>query len=257
MIDLLLVSLTAPVAYLVGAIPFGYLLARSRGVDLFAHGSGNIGATNVGRVLGRRFGILAFVLDFLKGALPTLAAMLLDRQLRPDLPADTLPVIAGLSAFLGHLYPVYLRFRGGKGVATGAGVVAVLVPLPTAGSLLTWLVVVSTSRYVSLASLCAAAMLCVLRLGLTPEPLAPQPLVLTLFCLGAPALVFVRHWANVFRLFAGTENRLKESPAMNSLTRTLHVLAVGLWFGTVVFFSFVVGLSLFSHFEDLAKTEAA
>src|SRR5262245_8866466 len=254
MIDLLLVSLTAPVAYLVGAIPFGYLIARSRGVDLFAHGSGNIGATNVGRVLGRRLGILAFVLDFLKGALPTLAATLLDRTLRPDLPAGTLPVVAGLAAFLGHLFPVYLRFRGGKGVATGAGVVAVLVPLPTAGALLTWLLVVSSTRYVSLASLCAAAMLCVLRLGLTPGPLAPEHRVLTLFCLWATALVFVRHWANVRRLLAGTENRLKDSPAMNSLTRTLHVLAVGLWFGTAVFFTFVVGLTLFGHFEDLATS---
>jgi acyl phosphate:glycerol-3-phosphate acyltransferase len=254
MIDALLVSLTALVAYLVGAIPFGYLIARSRGVDLFAHGSGNIGATNVGRVLGRRFGILAFVLDFLKGALPTFAATLLDRTLRPNLPAGTLPVVAGLAAFLGHLFPVYLRFRGGKGVATGAGVVAVLVPLPTAGALLTWLLVVSSTRYVSLASLCAAAMLCALRLGLTPEPLAPEHRVLTLFCLWATALVFVRHGTNVRRLLAGTENRLKDSPAMNSLTRTLHVLAVGLWFGTAVFFTFVVGLSPFGHFEDLATS---
>src|SRR5262249_31303925 len=109
------------------------------------------------------------------------------------------------------------------------------------------------TRYVSLASLCAAAMLCSLRLGTTPGPLAPEHLVLTLFCLCAMLLVFVRHRTNVRRLLAGTENRLKDTPAMNSLTRTLHVLAVGLWFGTVVFFSFVVGLSLFGHFEDLAK----
>src|SRR5205823_5729878 len=220
MLDVLLVSLTALVAYLVGAIPFGYLVARRRGVDLFAHGSGNIGATNVGRILGRRFGILVFVLDFLKGALPTLAATLLDRGLRPDLPADTLPVTAGVSAFLGHLFPIFLRFRGGKGVATGAGVVAVLLPLPTLAALTTWLVVVSTTRYVSLASLCAAAMLCGLRLGLAPGPLEPEHRILTLFCLWATTLVFVRHGANVRRLLAGSENRLKESPAMNSLTRT-------------------------------------
>src|SRR5436309_6081716 len=239
MLDVLLVSLTALVAYLVGATPFGYLVARRRGVDLFAHGSGNIGATNVGRVLGRRFGILVFVLDFLKGALPTLAATLLDRTTQPDLPADTLPVTAGLAAFLGHLFPIYLRFRGGKGVATGAGVVAVLLLLPTLAALATWLVVVSTTRYVSLASLCAAAMLCGLRLGLTPEPLASEHRILTLFCLLATALVFSRHRANIRRLIAGTENRLKDTPTMNSLSRTLHVLAIGLWFGTVVFFSFV------------------
>src|SRR5205807_6181247 len=99
--------------------------------------------------------------------------------------------------------------------------------------------------------LCAAAMLCSLRLGRTPGPLEPEHLVLTLFCLCAMLLVFVRHRTNVRRLLAGTENRLKDTPAMNSLTRTLHVLAVGLWFGTVVFFSFVVGLSLFDHFGKL------
>src|SRR4051794_6467698 len=254
MFDVLLVSLTALVAYLVGAIPFGYLVARRRGVDLFAQGSGNIGATNVGRVLGRRFGILVFVLDFLKGALPTVAATLLDRTAQPDLPTDTLPVTAGLAAFLGHLFPIYLRFRGGKGVATGAGVVAVLLPLPTVAALATWLVVVSCTRYVSLASLCAAAILCTLRLGWTPGPLEAEHLVLTLFCLWAMTLVLIRHRTNVRRLLAGTENPLKAPPAMNSLTRTFHVLAVGLWFGTVVFFSFVVGLSLFGHFEDLAKS---
>src|SRR5262249_51198012 len=196
MIDALLVISTALVAYLVGAIPFGYLVARQRGVDLFAHGSGNIGATNVGRILGQRFGILVFVLDFLKGALPTLAATLLDRELRPELPAGTLPVMAGVAAFLRHLFPIYLGFPRGQGVATRAGVVAVLLPLPTLAALATWLVVVSTPRYVSLASLCAASLLCGLRLGLTPQPLGPEQRVLTLFCLWATALVFVRHRAN-------------------------------------------------------------
>src|SRR5437868_10015599 len=166
----LVVSLTALVAYLVGAIPFGYLVARRRGVDLFAHGSGNIGATNVGRVLGRRFGILVFILDFLKGALPTLAATLLDRTTQPDLPADTLPVTAGLAAFLGHLFPIYLRFRGGKGVATGAGVVAVLLPLPTIGAVAVWVAAVAAWRYVSLASVLAGLALVALRLVTAAEP---------------------------------------------------------------------------------------
>src|SRR5579864_7961522 len=147
---------TVVVAYLVGAIPFGYLVAKSRGVDILQQGSGNIGATNVGRVLGRRFGILVFVLDFLKGALPTLTAAAVSRSLRLDLPPDAL----GVSAFLGHLLPIYLRFHGGKGVATGAGVLAVLLPLLALAAVLTWLVVVSASRYVSLASLAAAAVLC-------------------------------------------------------------------------------------------------
>src|ERR1700756_4646735 len=93
-------------AYLVGAIPFGYLVARWRGVDIFKAGSGNIGATNVGRVLGRKFGLLVFLLDCLKGAVPTLAATLPQHHV----PRDVAGVTAGLSAFLGHLFPVYLRF---------------------------------------------------------------------------------------------------------------------------------------------------
>src|SRR5947209_20335094 len=100
--------LLAPLAgYLIGSIPFGYLVARARGVDIFAQGSGNIGATNVGRVLGWRYGALVFALDFTKGALPVAAALLLD-------PAGWATIATGLAAFLGHLFPVYLGFRGGK-----------------------------------------------------------------------------------------------------------------------------------------------
>src|SRR3954452_6664306 len=112
-------------AYFVGAIPFGYLVARARGVDILHEGSGNIGATNVSRVLGKRFGILVFALDFAKGALPTLAAQRSAGLLDDPLWASGLPVAAGLAAFLGHCFPIYLRFHGGKGVATGAGVVFV------------------------------------------------------------------------------------------------------------------------------------
>src|SRR3954466_16097945 len=104
------------ISYLVGAVPFGYIVARLRGVDIFAAGSGNIGATNVGRVLGRRYGLLVFALDFLKGAVPTLAARLYEGR------TGDLAVVAGFAAIVGHMFPVFLRFRGGKGVATGFGV---------------------------------------------------------------------------------------------------------------------------------------
>src|SRR5438094_8220534 len=118
---------TVLLSYLVGAVPFGYAVARWRGVDILRHGSGNIGATNVGRVLGKRFGILVFLLDFAKGFVPTLTALRLASELHESLDPEWAGVAAGLSAFLGHLFPVYLGFRGGKGVATGAGVVSVLV----------------------------------------------------------------------------------------------------------------------------------
>src|SRR6516164_7300951 len=123
-------------SYLLGSIPFGYLVARWKGVDILHQGSGNIGATNVGRVLGKRLGILVFVLDFAKGALPTAAARWAEQAQNPGTQTDVLPVVAGLAAFVGHMFPVYLRFRGGKGVATGAGVVTVLLPLPALAGLL-------------------------------------------------------------------------------------------------------------------------
>src|SRR3989442_6770935 len=127
-------------AYLVGAIPFGYLVARAKGVNIFEAGSGNIGATNIGRILGKPFGILVFILDFGKGAGPVLAAgWLRDSLLAGDhaVPPEAFAVTAGLAAFLGHLFPIYLGFHGGKGVATGAGIVTVLVPLPAFGAFLT------------------------------------------------------------------------------------------------------------------------
>src|SRR5215204_553842 len=137
-------TLAALLAYLVGAVPFGYLVARARGVDIFAAGSGNIGATNVGRVLGRKLGVLVFVLDFLKGAVPALVVS--------QLFGTTAGVVAGLAAFLGHVFPIYLRFRGGKGVATGFGVVVVLLPWPTLVAAIVWVTTLAATRYVSLAS---------------------------------------------------------------------------------------------------------
>src|SRR5205807_1656422 len=130
-------------------------------------GSGNIGATNVGRILGWRFGVLVFLLDFAKGALPVLTVVWLAQRVGSGLPAHSLEVTAGLAAFLGHLFPVYLGFHGGKGVATGAGVVAVLLPVPAVGALLTWVAVLCLTRYISLASLAAVCILCALRSALT------------------------------------------------------------------------------------------
>ncbi|MBL8797185.1 MAG: glycerol-3-phosphate 1-O-acyltransferase PlsY [Planctomycetia bacterium] len=239
-------------AYLIGAIPFGWLVAWLRGVDITQAGSGNIGATNVGRVLGKKLGILVFVLDFLKGALPTLAA----RFLVDPKPNDTLAVFAGLAAVLGHMFPIYLRFRGGKGVATGAGVVFMLVPAPAALGLAAWLAVLCAVRYVSVASVAAAAVIALIRLLAEPEPFAPNQLALTIFCILAALLVLVRHRSNLQRLFAGTEPRLQDTTAMLLLTRTVHVLSLGLWFGTVVFFIFV-GIQLFGSMTELSAAAPA
>lgn len=250
-------GLTLLISYLLGAVPFGYLVARARGVDIIKQGSGNIGATNVGRVLGRPFGILVFLLDFAKGAAPVALAELWTAGHPLDLPPDSLPVAAGVAAFLGHLFPIYLRFHGGKGVATAAGAVCVLLPEAALAALLTWLVAVLASRYVSLASLTAAAVLCAYRLLLTPQPWDDSHRVVSSFCLIAAGLIFLRHRANIGRLLHGNENRLKETPAMLHFSKVLHVLALGLWFGTVLFFTFVVGLNLFGTFEQVAAEAPA
>jgi acyl-phosphate glycerol 3-phosphate acyltransferase len=242
--------------YLLGAIPFGYLVARARGIDILKQGSGNIGATNVGRILGRRFGLLVFLLDFAKGAVPVLLARCAPAAWSEGLPADTLPVLAGIATFLGHLFPVYLRFHGGKGVATATGVVAVLAPLPTLAALAVWLATFAGTRMVSLASLAAAVALCGLRLSLTPQPWASEHEVVTFFCLLAATLVFVRHHANIRRLVRGRENRFRETPTMALLARTLHVASVGLAFGTAIFF-LIVGAIVFPRFEAIAGKPAS
>ncbi len=245
MTGFLLAALTVLISYLIGAIPFGYLIARWRGVDIFQAGSGNVGATNVGRVLGWRLGILVFVLDFAKGALPTGAASIAGGQ--------WLPVLAGLSAVVGHLFPIFLRFHGGKGVATGAGVVAVLLPGPALAALITWVVIVGLTRFVSLASLAAGACLCLCHLLLTPNPFSSDNWVLSCFALLAVGLVVARHHANIKRLLHGNENRFPESQLMSQIPKIIHVLAVGLWFGSSVFF-LITALVIFNHFESLGAS---
>jgi acyl-phosphate glycerol 3-phosphate acyltransferase len=241
----ILVLVGVLLSYLLGAVPFGYLVARARGVDIFAAGSGNIGATNVGRVLGRKLGVLVFLLDFLKGVIPTLVmSQVFD---------VTAGVGAGLAAFLGHLFPVYLRFRGGKGVATGFGVVAVLLPVPTLVAALVWITTLAATRYVSLASVLAAAAIAAVRLLTTAEPFTEAERILTAFSLLAAALVAVRHRSNLTRLARGQENRVIDSPRLRMLARVLHVLALGLWFGAGVFFSFVAAPIVFQTFEGFEK----
>jgi len=251
--SVLSLAVAAAGSYLLGAVPFGYLVARARGVDILAQGSGNIGATNVGRVLGRRWGLLVFVLDFAKGALPVLAASRAASAVGEPAPG-VLPVTAAVATFLGHLFPVYLGFHGGKGVATGVGTVAVLLPGIAAAVLLAWAALLAATRFVSVASLGAAALMLVLRLTLTPHPFGHDQLAVTSFCFLGTVLVWARHAANLRRLVRGTENRFEETPAMLLLGKTIHVLALGLWFGTVVFFT-IMGLVVFDTFEKESLKE--
>ena len=204
----LLLSLVVLGSYLLGAIPFGWIVARARGVDIFRVGSGNIGATNVARTVGLGYGILVFVFDFAKGAVPVALVRWLDLQADMEVPPHGLAVIAGVAAFLGHLFPVYLGFRGGKGVATGAGVAVALVPVITLIALACWGLTLAVTRYVVIASLLGAALVFLLQVVWTPAPWGRDDIVITLFCLFGGVLVFLRHATNLRRLFDGTESRL-------------------------------------------------
>jgi len=191
----------AVLAYLLGAIPFGYLFVRlTRGRDIREVGSGNIGATNVLRTSGLATGIVTLLLDAAKGYLAVSVAGLVTHQDR------TFMALAAGAAVLGHVFPIYLRFSGGKGVATSAGALFGLAMFSTAGAILVFLSVVTLWRFVSLASILAAALLPILYFLLEygHQPSIPVLLAVVSCC----ALVIVRHTENIRRLVAGTENKL-------------------------------------------------
>ncbi len=199
-----LYPLAGAAGYLIGSVSFAVLLAKARGVDIFAVGSGNPGATNVLRVLGRPYGYACFTLDALKGA----GAVLLGKgmALQGGLDPQGAGLVALLGAILGHSFSVFLKFRGGKGVATTVGgLFALLPPVMLVGALL-WLVVFFLSRYVSLASIVLAVSLPVSALLLRLDT------YLVLFCALLAAIIIVRHRANIRRLLDGTEPRTGNKP---------------------------------------------
>jgi glycerol-3-phosphate acyltransferase PlsY len=186
-------------AYLLGAIPFGLILTKIfGGKDVREHGSGNIGATNVSRVAGPLAGILTLLFDVLKGA----AAVWLTGRLTGH--SAQWMMLAGLSALAGHCFPVWLGFKGGKGVATALGVFVMLCPLAALAAFVLFLLVFVFWRYVSLASISAAAAMPLLSYFLWAPPHAP-PLVVTFGTLFAAALVIYKHKGNLQRLLSGSE----------------------------------------------------
>lgn len=194
--------LTALCSYLLGSIPFGYLVAKWRGVDIRRHGSGNIGATNVLRVLGKRYGYVVFICDALKGFIPVHLARLLVWS-HPFQDPYVLPIIAAVCAILGHSFPVWLRFSGGKGVATSAGACLALMPWATLIVALVWSAAFFAFRFVSLASIAAAVALPV-SLFFLPWT---RDAVLVGFAMSIALLVIFRHRENIRRLLAGSEPR--------------------------------------------------
>ena len=195
----------ALVGYLLGSIPTGYLVAKAHGLDIRKLGSGNIGATNVFRSVGKMLGVFVFVVDALKGYVACAWVGALVIKLWPATSLDSvqqsLPIIAGVAAILGHNYTCWLGFKGGKGIATSAGVLLSLFPKALLVVLGIWLVVFALGRYVSLASIVAAFWLPILVWVFGYN----QHCVLIAIVLSAMAIY--RHKSNIKRLIAGTENR--------------------------------------------------
>ncbi len=188
-------------SYLLGAVPFGLVVGKLAGIDVRQHGSKNIGATNVSRTLGKKFGLITLVLDVLKGYAPMYAAS----ALLPETPEAVIIVCGcGVAAVVGHMFPVYLGFRGGKGVATGLGVFLYLSPLAIAVSLGVFLAAVACSGFVSVGSLLASALfpLWLFLLGGSPTVIAAAAVI--------AVLIWIKHHENIRRLLRGEEKTWKK-----------------------------------------------
>jgi len=210
MVSLVAELIAVLAAYLAGSVPFGLLVARMvAGIDIRTQGSGNIGATNVGRLLGAKWGVTVLLLDALKGLLPVwLIPMALagDDATRLIL----LRVLAGVATILGHMFPCWLGFKGGKGVATSLGVVVMIAPVASLAALGGFIVSMLLSRIVSLSSIVASIAFAVCQiLRLDIDPLVPAQLPIILFSLAVPLLIIGRHWSNIGRLLRGEEKRFQ------------------------------------------------
>jgi glycerol-3-phosphate acyltransferase PlsY len=200
---ILLYLLLIIASYFIGAIPTGVVLAWAfSGKDIRQEGSGNIGATNVTRVLGKKLGALTLVGDLLKGFLPVWVGSYLVSSLN-------VVCLMGCAAFLGHLFPVYLKFKGGKGVATALGVFLYLSPIVILVEIIVFVFVVGIWRYVSLGSLIAAASMPLLLVIIG----SPKPVVL--LSMAFALLIFIKHKANIQRLLNGTENKFGTKKEQN------------------------------------------
>jgi glycerol-3-phosphate acyltransferase PlsY len=196
-------------SYLIGSIPSGYLAGRLAGIDIRATGSGNIGATNVTRALGKRYGYPVFLADFSKGLSAILIPKLISHYFFDSSHlAQLLQVVAGFFCVLGNAFPLWLHFRGGKGMATSAGVIFGLMPLPAVAGVVVWVVTFATTRYVSLASIAASIAMPVIVIAMMYFRVITDPLLLYV-SIGLATLVLLRHRSNLSRLIQGTEDRVR------------------------------------------------
>jgi glycerol-3-phosphate acyltransferase PlsY len=197
------------ISYLAGSIPAGYLVGRLRGIDIRKAGSGNIGATNVLRVMGRPFGYVVFLFDFLKGVgAVVLSAFILNHTGFVHRETELVGIAAGVLCVTGHVYPVWLGFKGGKGVATSIGVLFGLMPIAGVTVMVVWLTVYQTTKYVSVASIAAAVALPLTVAGMFYLE-KTKSLALVYFSICLAVMIIWRHRSNISRLIKGTEQNFK------------------------------------------------
>lgn len=198
--------------YIIGSIPFGFIIGKLKGIDIRTVGSGNIGATNVTRAVGPWAGKLCFVLDFCKGLLPVLALKLLVAKNLIAAPAFGMgEAMVILSVVLGHMFTCFLKFKGGKGIATAVGGVAAIAPLAAAAAFIVWLLVFKISGFVSLGSMIAAVSLPVFAWGFGFFGVTGKlPLALIVFFVLLALVAVWTHRSNIKRLLDGTENSFKK-----------------------------------------------
>jgi glycerol-3-phosphate acyltransferase PlsY len=195
------------VGYLFGSLPTGHLVGRFLGVDISKHGSGNIGATNVLRVLGRRWGYFVFFIDTLKGFLAVRAAFYLVQIAKIGVERiELVGILAAVTCILGHTFPIWLRFRGGKGVSTSAGALLGLMPAAIVAIFFVWLIIFQLTRYVSVASIGAAVALPMV-VGILILRKSVTDAALLYFSVLIAGVVIWRHRSNLKRLLNGTERR--------------------------------------------------
>jgi glycerol-3-phosphate acyltransferase PlsY len=191
-------------SYLIGSVPAGYLAGRFAGIDIRRVGSGNVGATNALRILGKTYGYAVFLFDFFKGVAAVRLSIFLINVIHPTFAnSELVGIFAGVICVLGHAYPVWLGFNGGKGVATSAGVLFGLIPAAAVIVLAVWSVVFQVTKYVSVASIVAAVSLPVIAAVMVHFERAGMPLVY--FCVCLAVVIVWRHRSNVSRLIKGTE----------------------------------------------------
>ncbi|HUI05859.1 MAG TPA: glycerol-3-phosphate 1-O-acyltransferase PlsY [Verrucomicrobiae bacterium] len=199
---------SAIISYLLGSVPTGFLWARARGIDIRQVGSGNIGATNVMRVVGKGPGIAVLVIDAAKGFLPVFFAP----RIFPAVDRSVLQIVCCIAVIAGHNWTCWLKFKGGKGVATSAGALLAFLPGPLLCALGVWLVVFALGRYVSLASIGAAVALPI------ATWLIDRDATLVTFTAVLAAVAIYKHRSNIRRLLAGTENRVGRTPPPDRAT---------------------------------------